>query len=261
MSPRRARANSVVRPSGRRIAKSLTRLGNPRSHRHRLWHPRRRATEEEMMRFGVRGKTEEAHAEAARAIRDASRHALDRAGRHAGQRQVGRRAPARRPPRAALRRCRRGDRARGRQAHHGHLQGPRRGLFPRRRAQGDRAPAARGPAGAGDRRRGVHGGRDAATTSAAPASRSGSRRSCPCSCGACSSATTARCSENDPEARHARADGGALSRSTPRPTSPWKAATCRTRPSSARSSRRWRRARCWRAGEPAARRSQSRRCR
>ena len=33
-----------------------------------------------------------------------------------------------------------------------------------------------------------------------------------------------------PRGRHARADGGALSRSTPPPTSPWKAATCRTIP-------------------------------
>ena len=93
-----------------------------------------------------------------------------------GKSAVGRRLAARLE--LALRRCRRGDRARGRQAHHGHLQGPWRGLFPRRRAQGDRPPAARParrcwrPAAAPSwwpRR---------ATTSAAPASRSGSRPSC-----------------------------------------------------------------------------------
>ena len=48
----------------------------------------------------------------------------------------------------------------------------------------------------------------------------------------------------DPEDDHAAPDGGALSRSTPRPTSPWTAATCRMTPSSTRSSTRWRQALC-----------------
>ena len=95
-----------------------------------------------MMRFGVRGKRGGARRGVAASARSLGTRSIVLVGMPGcGKSAVGRRLAARLE--LAVRRCRRGDRAGGRQAHQGDLRGPRRGLFPRRRAQGDRAPAAR----------------------------------------------------------------------------------------------------------------------
>ena len=93
-----------------------------------------------------------------------------------GKSAIGRRLAA--TPRPAVRRRRRGDREGGRQEHRGHLRRARRGVLPRRRAQGDRAPAGVGPAGAGHRRRRLHERGDARQHPPITGSRSGSRPSC-----------------------------------------------------------------------------------
>ena len=85
-----------------------------------------------------------------------ARRALGHSRRHdGGRKNLGRQA-AGGETRIAVRRRRRGDRSGRPTDHFRDLRAVRRGFLPRRGAQGDRAPAQRRPAGAGDRRRRVH---------------------------------------------------------------------------------------------------------
>ena len=82
----------------------------------------------------------------------------------------------------------------------GHLRDARRGLLPRRRAAGDRAPPRRGAGRARDRRRRLHERGDPRPHRARPASRSGCGPISTCSCAACASGRTGPLLQNpDPE--------------------------------------------------------------
>ena len=93
----------------------------------------------------------------------------------------------------AVPRCRSRDRGRSRHDDPRNLRHPRRGPFSRRRAPGDRPPAAGRADRARHRRRRLHERRDPRCASPSTASRSGSRPISTCSCAGCASGPPARC--------------------------------------------------------------------
>ena len=151
-----------------------------------------------------------------------------------GKSAIGRRLAAKLG--AAVRRRRRGDREGGRQEHRGHLRRSRRAVLPRGRAQGAGAAAALGPAGAGDRRRRLHERGDARRHRRA--------RHLGVAQGRAAAARAPRRQARQPSAAQGRRSRGraaephddALSGLCAGRSSPSKAATCRTRSSSPRSS-------------------------
>ena len=152
-----------------------------------------------------------------------------------GKSAIGRRLAAKLG--AAVRRRRRGDREGGRQEHRGHFRRSRRAVLPRRRAQGAGAAAALGPAGAGNRRRRLHERGDAGAPSPSTAISVWLQ-------GRAAAARAPRRQARQPSAAQGRGSRGraaephddALSGLCAGRSSPSKAATCRTRSSSPRSS-------------------------